>query len=42
MSDTKNIKVGKEVVQIEAQAVLAIADRIDKEFDRAVNSILEC
>jgi len=42
MSDTKNIKVGKEVVQIEAQAVLAIAERIDKQFDSAVCSILDC
>ena len=29
MRDTKNIKIGKEVIQIEAQAVLAISDRID-------------
>ena len=42
MSDTKNIKIGKEVIQIEAQAVLAISDRINEQFDSAVNSILEC
>jgi len=42
MSDTKNIKIGKKVIQIEAQAVLAIADRIDKQFDNAVSSILDC
>jgi len=42
MRDTKNIKIGKKVIQIEAQAVLAIADRIDKQFDSAVNSILGC
>ena len=42
MSDTKNIKIGKEVIQIEAQAVLSISDRIDEQFDSAVNSILDC
>jgi len=42
MHDTKNIKIGKKVIQIEAQAVLAIADRIDKQFDSAVSSILDC
>ena len=42
MSDTKNIKIGKEVIQIEAQAVLAISDRINEQFDSAVSSILDC
>ena len=42
MHDTKNIKIGKKVIQIEAQAVLAIADRIGKQFDSAVSSILDC
>lgn len=42
MGDTKNIRIGKKVIQIEAQAVLAISDRIDKQFDSAVSSILDC
>ena len=42
MSDTKNIKIGKEVIQIEAQAVLAISNRINEQFDSAVSSILDC
>ena len=42
MSDTKNIKIGKKVIQIEAQAVSAISDRLDEQFDGAVHSILDC
>ena len=42
MSDTKNIQIGKNVIQIEAQAVSAIADRINQHFETAVNTILDC
>ena len=42
MSDTKNIKIGKKVIQIEAQAVSAISDRLNEQFDGAVRSILDC
>ena len=42
MSDTKNIQIGKNVIQIEAQAVSAIADRINQQFENAVNTVLDC
>ena len=42
MSDTKNIEIGKNVIQIEAEAVSAIADRINQQFENAVNTILDC
>ena len=42
MSDTKNIQIGKNVIQIEAQAVSAIADRINQQFETAVNTVLDC
>lgn len=42
MRDTKNIKIGKKVIQIEAKAVSAISDRLDEHFDGAVLSILDC
>ena len=42
MSDTKNIQIGKNVIQIEAQAVSAIADRINQQFETAVNTVLAC
>ena len=42
MNDTKNIKIGKKVIQIEAQAVSAISDRLNEQFDGAVHSILDC
>ena len=42
MSDTKNIEIGKNVIQIEAAAVSAIADRINQQFENAVNIILDC
>ncbi|SVA41193.1 uncharacterized protein METZ01_LOCUS94047 [marine metagenome] len=42
MSDTKNIEIGKNVIQIEAAAVSAIADRINQQFENAVNTILDC
>ena len=39
-SDIKTI--AKEVIKIEADAVSLIADRIDKNFESAVNTILQC
>ena len=42
MSDTKNIQIGKNVIQIEAQAVSAIADRINQQFENDVNTVLDC
>ena len=42
MSDTDNIKIGKNVIQVEAQAVLAMADRINEQFENAVNTIIGC
>ena len=42
MRDTKNIQIGKNVIQIEAQAVSAIADRINQQFENAVNTVLDC
>ena len=42
MSETKNIEVGKRVIQIEAQAVAAISDRINEQFENAVNAVLNC
>ena len=42
MSETKNIEVGKRVIQIEAQAVAAISDRINEQFENAVNADLNC
>ena len=42
MRDTKNIQIGKNVIQIEAQAVSAIADRINQQFETAVKTVLDC
>ena len=42
MSGTKNIEVGKRVIQIEAQAVSAISDHINEQFENAVNAVLNC
>ena len=42
MSGTKNIEVGKRVIQIEAQAVAAISDRINEQFENAGNAVLNC
>ena len=39
-SDIKTI--AQEVIKIEADAVSLIADRIDKNFESAVNTILQC
>ena len=42
MSNSKNIDIGKNVIDIESKAVAAIADKIGKSFENAVNSILNC
>ena len=42
MSTTKNIEVGKKVIQIEAQAVAAFSERINEQFENAVNAVLNC
>ena len=40
---TSDIKtIGKEVIRIEADAVSLIADRIDQQFESAVQTILKC
>ena len=41
MRHTENISIGKRVIRIEASAVSSIADRINDQFDTAVNTILE-
>ena len=40
--DTDNISIGKKVIRIEARAVSSIVDRINDQFDMAVNTILDC
>ncbi|MEA3296413.1 MAG: KpsF/GutQ family sugar-phosphate isomerase [candidate division Zixibacteria bacterium] len=40
MTDLKNI--AREVIRIEADSVAALAERIDDNFEQAVNSILGC
>ncbi len=40
MTDLK--EYAKQVIQIEAQAVAAMADRLDENFNRSVAAILEC
>jgi len=37
-----NIQVGKKVIQIEAEAVSQLANRIDEHFDKAVEEIFNC
>ncbi len=37
-----SIEKGKEVVRIEAEAVRALIDRIDENFEKAVNVLLNC
>lgn len=37
-----NLERGKEVVQAEAEAVLAMKDRLDEQFSRAVEFLLHC
>jgi len=38
----KNIEIGREVIQIEADAVSKLKERVDKNFDRAVELIYQC
>ena len=42
MSNNDNISIGKKVIRIEADAVSSIVDRINDQFDKAVNTILGC
>ena len=42
MSNSKNIDIAKNVIDIESKAVAAIADKIGKSFEDAVSSILSC
>ncbi len=35
-------KIARDVIQTEAEAVAALADKLDENFDRAVKAILEC
>ena len=42
MSNSKNIDIAKNVIDIESKAVAAIADKIGKSFEDAVGSILNC
>jgi len=39
---TDYIKLAKEVISIEAEAIAALADRLDQNFNRAVEAILNC
>ena len=39
---TDYLKLAKEVIAIEAEAVAALADRLDQKFNRAVEAILNC
>ena len=39
---TDYIKLAKEVISIEAEAVAALADRLDQNFTRAVDALLNC
>ncbi len=39
---TDYLKLAKEVIAIEAEAVAALADRLDQKFNRAVETILNC
>ena len=42
MSNSKNIDIAKNVIDIESKAVAAIANKIGKSFEDAVGSILNC
>jgi len=39
---TDYLKLAKEVIAIEAEAIAALADRLDQNFNRAVEAILNC
>ncbi|MFQ6607673.1 MAG: SIS domain-containing protein [Fidelibacterota bacterium] len=38
----KNVQVGQEVIRIEAEAVARLKNRIDSQFDQAVEMIYDC
>tara|TARA_B000000441_G_scaffold2262_1_gene1475 strand:+ start:184 stop:1164 length:981 start_codon:yes stop_codon:yes gene_type:complete len=42
MSKTNIIKTGKGVIQTEAEAVFALVDRINDQFEKAVSAIISC
>ena len=42
MKSSDIISIAKEVIQIEADAVSSIRNRIDNNFKEAVNTILKC
>lgn len=42
MSDSSHLTHGREVILQEAEAVRALAERLDKNFDRAVDLIIGC
>ena len=42
MSKTNIIKTGKGVIQTEAEAVFALVDRINEQFEKAVGAIISC
>lgn len=42
MSKTNIIKTGKSVIQTEAEAVFALVDRINDQFEKAVSAIISC
>ena len=42
MSKTNIIKTGKGVIQTEADAVFALVDRINDQFEKAVSAIISC
>lgn len=41
-SNDTNIKVGREVLRIEAEAVFKLQERLDESFDKAVELIFHC
>ncbi|QDU94915.1 KpsF/GutQ family sugar-phosphate isomerase [Lignipirellula cremea] len=41
-SDAETLKLGREILLAEAQAVLSVADRLDPQFCRAVDCIAAC
>mgnify|MGYP001218231164 FL=1 len=42
MSKTNIIKTGKSVIKTEAEAVVALVDRINDQFEKAVSAIISC
>ncbi len=41
-TESESVRLAKEVIQTEADAVRALADRLDERFDQAVKLLLEC